>query len=285
MRTIRTIVRGLNFPESPRWHDGMLWFSDIYGKTLFTCRDDGHLTEVLHVEGLPSGLGFDPQGRALIASMRDGVLIRNTTEGPETVADLSALAAGSAANFGGFMLNDMVVDPDGRAYIGVYGVGPNQDSTGIVLVEPGGDAQLVADGLAYVNGMVITPDRSTLIAAELDGEKITAYDLAADGTLSGARIWASLPGTTPDGICLDAEGMIWTGSVYTNEFLRVREGGEIVERLPVGKFAMAPMLGGAAGTTLYLATADTTKEEMLAGKSSGGLIEVTEVDVPGAGWP
>jgi sugar lactone lactonase YvrE len=276
------LASGLVMPEGPRWHDDKLWISDVYGKRVVTCDAEGVLTTVAEVPNWPSGLGFRGD-QVLVTSMNDGLLLQVSDDGSlDVVADLSSYADGT--NYWGCLINDMAVDGRGNAYIGTYGAGPNHDSTGIVLVRPDGTALEVADGIAGANGIVITPDYSTLIIAELDSDHLTAFDIAADGTLNNSRVWARVPGSTPDGICLDAEGAVWFGSVYTHEFFRVAEGGKVLDHIQLDKCGMAPILGGPSGTTLYLCTAETSKEQLARGEAKG-FIEYVEVDVPGAGWP
>ena len=277
------LASGLQMPEGPRWFDDKLWISDIFGRRVVTCDPDGTLTTVAKVENWPSGLGFR-DGRLLVTSMNDGLLFEVQDGGDlAQVADLTSYADGT--HYWGCLINDMTIDGRGNAYIGVYGTGPEGKSTGIVLVRPDGSALEAASGIAGANGIVVTPDQATLIIAELDSDHLTAFDIAEDGTLSGQRVWARVPGSTPDGICLDAEGAVWFGSVYKGEFIRVAQGGKVLDRVDVGnKLASAPILGGPNGTTLYLCTADSTKER-LAKEDAIGFIEYVEVDVPGAGWP
>jgi sugar lactone lactonase YvrE len=155
----------------------------------------------------------------------------------------------------------------------------------VVMVTPDGKARVVADNLEVPNGPAITPDHKTLIVAESFGHRLAAFDIAADGSLSGRRVFAELGEATPDGICLDAEGAVWVSSPLTHEFRRVRQGGTIADRITLsGKWAVACMLGGADRRTLFLLTAETSLEDLQQGKSKG-YIETVRVDVPGAGLP
>ena len=284
MSELKTTVlaSGLVMPEGPRWHDNRLWVSDIFGKRVVTVDREGVVETVAQVPNWPSGLGFRGD-QVLVTSMNDGLLLGLSDGGRlDVVADLSPYADGT--NYWGCLINDMAVDGRGNAYIGFYGAGSNHDSTGILLVRPDGAALQVADGIAGANGIAITPDYSTLIIAELDSDHLTAFDIAEDGTLSNSRVWARVPGSTPDGICLDAEGAIWFGSVWTHEFFRVAEGGKVLDHIQLDKCGIAPALGGPNGTTLYLCTAETSKAQLAKGEAKG-FIECVEVDVPGAGWP
>jgi len=274
-------AEGIIFPEGPRWHAGRLWFSDIHGERVMTVDTQGRLEKVVSVPARPSGIGFDPQGRVLIVSMRDRRLLRLEDGRLETFVDMGSLMAGDA--------NDMVVDPDGRAFVGNFGfdlfAGQEPRPSNLVCVDPDGRARIVAEDIAFPNGTVITPDRKTLIVAESFGNLLTAFNLKPDGSLSGRRFFAHLGDRTPDGICLDAEGAVWASCFGQDEFIRVWEGGDIAARVAVpGRRAVACMLGGEDRKTLFLLTAETTLEELSQGKSKG-RIETARVDVPGAGYP
>jgi sugar lactone lactonase YvrE len=276
------LLDGLVFPECPRWHQDKLWFSDMGGRHVLTVDAEGR-SEVKASVQRPAGLGFLPDGRLLMVSEADPFLRRLDLDGLHTVADLSSL--------GSVVLNDMVVDGQGRAYIGddafdmAAGTPPRPGR--LILVNPEGFARVVAEGLGFPNGMVITPDGKTLIVAETMGRCLTAFDVAADGSLTGRRLFADVGagGLMPDGICLDAQGAVWVASVATGEFVRVLEGGAVAQRIPVpGKWAVACMLGGQDRRTFFLCTARTTPTDLGQGKSAG-WIETVRVDVPGAGLP
>ncbi len=274
-------TEGIVFPESPRWHGGRLWFSDVYGERVMTVDAQGRLEKVVSVPTRPSGLGFDARGRALIVSTRDRCLLRLEDGRLETFADMSSLMAGDAS--------DMVVGPDGRAFVGNVGfdifAGEKPRPANLVCVDPDGRARVVAEDIALPNGAVITPDRKTLIVAETFSGLLTAFNLKPDGSLSGRRFFAHLGARHPDGICLDAEGAMWVSCFSQDEFVRVWEGGDVAAHVPVpGRRAVACMLGGEDRKTLYLLTAETTIEELSQGKSKG-RIETVRVDVPGAGYP
>jgi len=280
--TPKVLLDGIVFPEGPRWHKGKLWFSDIFGKKVMTVDEKGHSEVIATVPERPSGLGWLPDDRLLIVSMHNQQLLRLDPDGLHTVADVKSLVKGD--------INDMVVDPQGRAYIGSMGydvfAGESHGLGNIVMVTPDGKARVVADNMEMPNGPVITPDHKTLIVAESFGHRLTAFDIAADGSLSGRRVFAELGEGVPDGICLDAEGAVWVSSPFTHEFIRVRQGGVAAERVPLseGKLAVACMLGGEDRRTLFLLTAETTMEELSKGNSKG-YIETVRVDVPGAGLP
>jgi sugar lactone lactonase YvrE len=272
------LLGGLVFPECPRWRDGKLWFSDMGGHKVLTVDAEGRSEEIASFRR-PAGLGFLPDGELLMVSEADPFVRRLDPDGLHTVADLGS--------FGSLVLNDMVVDQEGRAYVGddAFHIGTPERPGRIILVTPDGEARVVAEGLRYPNGMVITPDGAKLMAAETVGRRLTAYDIAPDGSLANARLFADLGGVLPDGICLDTEGLVWVASPVTSEFLRVAEGGTVTERIPVpGKWAVACTLGNEDRRTLFMCTARTTPAEMAQGKSAG-WIETIRVDVPGAGLP
>jgi sugar lactone lactonase YvrE len=252
---------------------------------------DGHVESVLRVEGTPSGLGWLPDGRLLVVSMSDRRLLRLDPGGLSEAADMSSLA--------GFKSNDMAIDDEGRAYIGSFGFdfealkpfAPGQ----VVLVPPRDQARLVADGLAFPNGLAITPDKKTIIVAETLGERLTAFDILSDGSLGNRRVWASLPGTTPDGISLDAEGAVWVASPVSGAVFRVKEGGAITDRLPTSSQPYACRLGGPERRTLYICTSyplpslfaikSLPTPSPRASSAPVGLIEAVDVEVQGAGFP
>ena len=277
------LVDGLAFPEGPRWHNEKLWFSDMHTHHVMTTDLDGNTEKVVDVPGQPSGLGWLPDGRLLVVSMVDRRLLRLDPDGLTEVADLSELAS--------FHCNDMVVDQQGRAYVGNFGFdiftqGVTPSSAEIVLVTPEGDARVVADELLFPNGSVITPSGDTLIVAETGAARLTAYQIAPDGTLAKRRIWAALgEGVAPDGICLDLEGAIWVASPGSGaEVLRVCEGGEVTHRVKVTTVPYACMLGGPDRRTLFVLTAETAHPNEAQAKRSG-RIEMVGVAVPGAGFP
>ncbi len=276
----RVLLDGLVFGEGPRWHDGKLWFSDMHAHRVMTVNLDGKTETIAEVPGQPSGLGWLPDGRLLVVSMTDRRLLRLDPDGLTEAADLRELAS--------YHCNDMVVDRQGRAYIGNFGFDfiarqPFAPAE-IVLVTPDGNARVVADEMAFPNGSVITPDGRTLIVGETYGSRLTAFDIKPDGSLTGRRVWAQLEQAVPDGICLDAEGAIWVASPMSAEVLRVREGGEVPHRIKVSTQAYACMLGGPERRTLFVLTAETTNPDEARAKKSG-RVETVEVDVPGAGLP
>jgi sugar lactone lactonase YvrE len=280
MQTLRSSVlaEGIVFGEGPRWHDGRLWFADVHGNAVKSVDADGTVRVEVETEH-PSGLGWLPGGTLLISTLLAPTLLR-VDDGQASVVE----------DFGdrGWSLNDMVVGPDGRAYVDLYvgdrGVRTPQGE--ILLVTPDGATRSVASDLVTPNGLAITPDRSALRVNETFMGRVLSYDIAPDGSLSGRRVFADLgPDRQPDGLCLDAEGAVWVASLTSGEFLRVRDGGAITHRIEApGRWAVAPALGGPDRRTLFLVVNETSMEGLARG-ASRGRIETVRVDVPGAGWP
>ena len=275
------IIDGLTFPEAPRWHDDRLWFSDFYSHRVLRVDVTGYVDVVAEIPQRPSGLGWTPDGALLVVSMLDRRLLR-IDDGGKTheVADLSALATGPC--------NDMVVDGQGRAYVGNFGFdrhkGEPPRTTCIARVDPDGRVSRAADDLSFPNGTVITPDGKTLIVAETLAHRLTAFDVASDGALSNRRLFAQLEGCFPDGICLDAEGAVWVADARNPRVLRVFDGGRIERTVSTGdRPAFACMLGGDDQQTLFVCTC-TASGPAMADKRDG-RVEAVKVDVPGAGWP
>ncbi len=279
---LTTVLDGLAFGEGPRWHDGRLWFSDMHAGRVMATTEDGDAEVICEVPQQPSGLGWDTAGRLLIVSMIDRRLLRLDASGSLTeVANLYEIAP--------FHCNDMVVSAGGHAYIGNFGFDYTQHAepknTNVVRVAPDGTVSEAADDLGFPNGMVITPDGRTIVIGESFGFRLTAFDIDPDGSLSNRRIWATLDGATPDGICLDAEGAIWLACPMSHRVVRVAEGGRVLDEVSVGdRNAYACMLGGDDRRTLFVCTAESSNPAKTLPKMTG-RIEHTRVDVPGAGLP
>ena len=279
---IKVILDGLIFPECPRWHDGRLWFSDMLDHKVIAVAPDGTAETVALVPGQPGGLGWLPDGRLLVVSMTDKRLLRLDAGGLQEAADLTPLATGNC--------NDMVVDAQGRAYIGDWGFvnsPPKGKATTahLIMVTPDENARIVASNVLFPNGAVIAPDNKSLIVAESFASRLAVFDIKDDGSLANYAVWANLGETVvPDGICLDAEGAIWVTNSGGNDVIRVKRGGEVVGRLTVASRAYACMLGGPDRRSLYLTTAAPGMFADLKSKRSG-RIEVVQVDVPGDGLP
>jgi sugar lactone lactonase YvrE len=295
-RDVRVLAQGLSFLEGPRWRDGRLYVSDFYTHRVLSFEESDGMRELCVVPGQPSGLGFSPEGRLLVVSMLDRRLLR--LEGSElvAVADLSNLAGGPC--------NDMVVDRAGRAYVGNFGWDANPDApiraTVLIRVEPDGSAAVAADELVFPNGTVISPNGKTLLVAETFASRISAFDLAGDGSLTNRRVWASFgPGSVggtvasavasglplPDGLAHDAEGAVWMGDAAGSGALRVATGGEILDSVPTGELAVfAVALGGDDRRTLYMCASPPLLQNDPSVDHRAQLL-ACRVDVPGAGLP
>jgi sugar lactone lactonase YvrE len=283
MSTLQTtrLVDGFVFLEGPRWHQGKLWVSDMWGYTVYTISATGAREVVCKVPERPSGLGFAPDGSLLIVSMEDRQLKKLVNGSLVKVADLSGLATGDC--------NDMVMDARGRAYVGNFGYnllsGEEAKMAKLVLVDTDGSTRAVADGLNFPNGAVIMNGGRTLVVAETFGNCLTAFDIAADGGLSNRRVFAAMGEHTPDGICLDVDGGIWVASFMTSVFLRVKDGGEVTDTIEVpGRRAVACQLGGDDGKTLFCLTYEGTIEDLHQAKAAGA-IETVRVQHAAAGSP
>jgi sugar lactone lactonase YvrE len=266
------LANGFCFGEGPRWFEGLLWFSDMLGEAVHTADLRGSLTTLPLPGHSPSGLGFRPDGSLLIASTEDRQVLRYDGETVVMIADLADVAP---ANLG-----DMVVDDAGRAYIGC------QAFSGGVLVrlDPDG-ATIVAEDLDFPNGMVITPDRKTLIVAESTGRRLSAFAIDDDGGLRDRRVFADGLDGPPDGIALDAQGAVWASMTLAHQFERITEGGDVTDRIDMGeRVAIACALGGPQRRTLFLLSSTDAYPQRLVGTRQSRLDAVT-VSTPGAGLP
>ena len=288
-RALDLLLDGLYFGESPRWHDGRLWFSDFFDHQVKAVDSRGSVEVIVEVANQPSGLGWLPDGRLLVVSMLDRTLMRLDDEGLVLHADLSGIAT--------FHTNDMVVDGAGRAYVGNFGFDldhafatrgadtfANHDTAVMARVDPDGSVHAVADDLHFPNGTVITPSGHTLIVAETMANRLTAFDIAPDGSLCGRRVWADLGRRLPDGICLDADGNVWLANPAGSECVLVAEGGEVLDVITTEQPCLACMLGGENGRTLHLVTCSTSVASVAAAARTGSIVTM-QVDVPGAGRP
>jgi sugar lactone lactonase YvrE len=284
--SLRTLATGIVFGESPRWGpDGRLWLADWGTREIVAVGLDGR-SEVMAELGFPSFqaicLDWLPDGRLLIVSAREGKVVRRERDGSlVTHADLSTA--------GRPLWNEIVVDGRGNAYLNNSGFdlpGGEEFTPGsIALLMPDGSARQVAEGVAFPNGMAVTPDNSTLICAESYAKRLTAFDIAPNGGLSDQRVWAELGDGVPDGICLDAEGAVWYGDVPNRRCVRVREGGEVLDTIDLELGCFACMLGGSHYTTLFMVVREWRGPASMADQSRTGQVLVAEAPAPGAGWP
>jgi sugar lactone lactonase YvrE len=267
-----TLVDGLGFPEGPRWHDGRLWFSDFHHRVVRSVGLEGDLRVELQLDDVPSGLGWDPHGRLLVVSMLQRSLLRVDGATTEVVADLAPWTVMGA--------NDMAVDSRGRAYIGNFGydfmAGEEPRPTALLLVDEEGKTGPVTPlELVCPNGIIVDERARTVIVAETFTHRLTAYDLADDGTLVGGRLFAQFDaGVDPDGICLDASGQVWLATATNPEVLRVADGGEVTARVQLS-----------SGLTSYAVALDDDGDTLLVCSApglmptdpGGGRIEVADL--------
>jgi sugar lactone lactonase YvrE len=277
---LRTLTTGLGLGESPRWHDGRLWCSDWVAQEVVAVDPAGKSEVVARVPSFPFCIDWQPDGRLLIVSGGDGRLLRREPDGSlETHADLSGLSD--------HPWNEIVVDSRGNAYVNNIGFDfpAGAFAPGVIaLVTPDGSVRQVADGVAFPNGMAVTPDGGTLIVAESYANRLTAFDIAADGGLSNRRVWAEVGNDHPDGICLDAEGAVWYADVGTKRCVRVREGGEVLQSIELDRGCFACMLGGVDRRTLFMVAAVYDPATMFGGERTGRIL-TAEAPAAGAGWP
>jgi sugar lactone lactonase YvrE len=273
--------------ESARWHDGRLWLSNWGAAELLAFDEQGHRELITGVPTtIPFSIDWLPDGQLLIVAGPEQRLLRRESDGSLVDhADLAGLPGG---------LNEIVVDGRGTIYVNggndFYpdeGIAPGF----IAAISPDGTVRQVADGIAFPNGMAVTEDNSTLIIAESFASKLTAFTITEDGGLDNRRTFAEV---LADGICMDAEGAVWTPSWHENGpcCLRVADGGEVLDRIPLDQAGFACALGGTDGQTLFMLTADWHMNEdfmdnldrLTTGPRTGQVLTST-VSVPSAGWP
>jgi sugar lactone lactonase YvrE len=277
---VRTLLTGRGLVESPRWHEGRLYFSDWSAGEVVAVGLDGRSELIARVESLPLCTARLPDGRLLIVSSPDGRLLRREADGSlVTHADLGRPG-----------WNDIVVDGRGNAYVNGAGFDPMAGEAfkpgAVFLASPDGSVRQVADDIAFPNGMAVTADNSALIVADSYRHSLVAFDIGQDGGLSGRRAWADLGDGTPDGICVDAQNAVWYADVPGRRCVRVAEGGTVLRTVGLDRGGFACALGGPGGTTLFIVAAQwqgMSEPEMVLPGS--GQVLATEVDVPGAGWP
>src|SRR5215813_5323576 len=271
---LKTLLTGLAMGESPRWHENRLWFSDWGAQEILAVDLDGKNEVLTRTQfGLPFCIDWLPDGRLLIVSGRENRIVRREPDGSlVTHVDLH--------NISDQGWNEIVVDGRGNAYVnGGPGI--------IALVTADRSARQVADGIAFPNGMAVTPDNATLIIAESHGKRLTAFDIAVDGSLSSRRVWANLGEGAPDGICIDADNAVWYGDVPNKRCVRVREGGEVLQTIDLDRGCFACMLGGAAGSTLFLIATEWRGMEKIpeVARARTGQVLTIDAPAPHVGWP
>ena len=278
---IRTLVTGRGLVESPRWHDGRLYYSDWSAGEVLSVDLAGHGEVVARVPSLPLCTAWLPGGRLVIVSSPDGRLLRREPDGSLV----------PHADLGQPGWNDIVADGHGNIYVNRAGFDPTSGEEvrpGFVyLVRPDGSVRQVADDILFPNGMTVTAGNGTLIVADSYRHQLVGFDIGADGSLSGRRVWAELgAGAAPDGICADEQDAVWFAEVPGKRCVRVAEGGRVLDSIALDRGGFACVLGGPDRRTLFIVTAEwqgMTGPELVAPGS--GQVLAADVDVPGAGWP
>jgi sugar lactone lactonase YvrE len=278
--TPQVLMDGVAFPESPRWREGRLWFSDWVAHEVIALSPEGESEVIARVDAFPFSIDWLPGGPMLITAGRQ-ILRLEPGGSPVTHADLGELSE--------YGWNEIVVDGRGDAYVNGAGfdlMGGGEFAPGIVaLLRPDGSAERVADGIAFPNGMAVTPDGSTLIVADSYGKELTGFDIEPDGGLSRRRTWADLGEGVPDGICLDVEGAVWYADVPNRCCVRVAEGGEVLDRTEADRGCFACMLGGDDGAKLFIAAQEWKGPEATGKGPRTGQVLAVEAPAPHAGYP
>jgi sugar lactone lactonase YvrE len=285
VRAVQQVLDDLSFGESLRWHQDRLWLADWGAQEVLAVDREGRPEVMARVDfpAFPMSIDWLPDGPLLVVAARAGRLLRQEPDGSlVTHADLTGLADR------GHPWNEIVVDGRGNVYLNNQGFdfpGGEFAPGTIALLTPDGTARLVADGIAFPNGMAVTPDNSTLIVAESYGQKLTAFQIAADGTLSRPRVWAYLGDGVPDGICLDAQGAVWYADVPNKQCVRVREGGRVLQTIRLDRGCFSCALGGTDRTTLFMVATRWRGTERMTDESRTGQLLTARAPSPGVGWP
>jgi sugar lactone lactonase YvrE len=276
------LMTGIAFGESPRWHEGRLWFSDWMAQEVLAVDTDGKSEVVVGVDfpSMPMCIDPLPDGRMLVVSSSEGLIMRLEPDGSLVRhAELGDASVG---------YNEIVVDGRGNIYVNAIGfdmmAGEEFKPGVIVLVTPDGAVRRVADGVAFPNGMAVTSDGSTLVVAESYGQRLTAFDIEADGGLSDRRVWAGTGDDHPDGICFDAENAVWYADVGNKRCVRVREGGEVLQTVTLDRGCFSCALGGADGRTLFIVATEWGGPENVSDERTGRIV-TERVSVPAASRP
>ena len=279
MNSPEILAEGIYFGESPRWHDDRLWYSDWGANQVVALHADGTPEVITSVPSFPMCIEFLPDGRLLVVDSAQHRVVRREPDATLVPhADLSGLTDKP--------WNDIVVDRVGNAYVNNIGYDfpEGEPAPGIIAhVTPAGEVRQVAGDLAFPNGMVITPEGTTLIVAESHASRLTAFDIAPDGGLTNRRVWAETPGDHPDGICLDTEGAVWYADVGNRHCVRLREGGETLGTVQWDRGAFACALSrGESNPRLFVIGQDFEGGEA---DRPTGRVAAFPAPAPGAGKP
>lgn len=277
---LTVVADRLAWPESPRWHDGALWFSDVHNYRLMKLTDRGDLVKVADVPGRPAGMGFTPDGRLLLATALDRKLWWLDGTRLQLAADLAPATRG--------LLNDMIVDPHGRAWVGDTGFDlskgdPERPGTLLSWRCDEGIREVVAE-VRFPNGLAFTPDARVLYLAETFGEVVSAFDVGQDGKLFGRRTHLTLD-ARPDGLCLDEQGALWVALLWKQELQRVTPDGAVTHRIRFpSEHVISCVLAGPERRTLYVGSAEIDETDRSNVKRHGRIRKI-DLDIAGAGMP
>lgn len=277
MTQLQTLLTGRGLLESTRWHNGRLYVSDWTAGEVIAINPDREHEIVAHVDSLPLCFDWLPDGRMIAVDSKNRRLL---CIGPDGTSAFHANLAGLGGGW-----NDIVIDGRGNSYVNRIGfdmtAGADFSPGTVAVVTPDGTARQVADGIAFPNGMAITADNATLLVADSYGNQLTAFDIEGNGDLTNRRVWADTGEDHPDGICIDAEGAVWYADVGNQHCVRIREGGEVLQTVDVDRGCFDCVLGGSAGTTLFIAAAEWHQPPVMVPPGTGRIFSV-EVNI---GWP
>ena len=275
----RTLLSGLAMGESARWRDGRFLCSDWVAGEVLSASLDGSWPAapeiVTRSTSFPFCFDWTPDGTMLVTSGTGLERLDDSTLVPHV--DLTHLSP--------YGWNEPAIDPRGCCFVNNINFDMSQGmdvevgmhSGLLAVVRPDGSSEVVAEDLAFPNGMAITPDGSTLICAESFARRLSAWDIQPDGCLSNRRVWATVEGGA-DGISIDRDGAVWcatqTGAV------RVLEGGRITDQVETRRMGFSCALGGPGGRLLAVVVNEWNGPEAIGQGPRVGEVEVFEVDVP-----
>ncbi len=272
----RVFADGIAMGESPRWHDGRLWVCDWVAGEVLAFDESGERQVMLRMTGLPFSIDWLPGGDAVLTSAAG--VVRVGSDGEPTPY------GGTGRGW-----NEIVVDASGNTFVNEVGFdlmsGAEPAAGTIAVIRPDGTTLEVAGDVWFPNGMAVTAAGDTLIVAESYANRLTAFDIADDGSLSGRRVWADLGDGAPDGICVDADGAVWYADVPHRRCMRVAEGGEVLDTVDVDRGCFACMLGGEDGRTLFIVATDWRGTQGIEQAERTGQVLSYRAVAPHAGRP
>lgn len=272
-------LKGLQFCDALRWHEGKLWFSDLLGRRIYHYDPvTKQQTHVAYIGGQPSGLGHMSDGSLVAASMMDRLILRWVDNRPAILMDLSSICTSP--------LNDLIVDRHDRIYVGSFGFQAaydepsNAQPSNLYLINCHDDSgtpnvSIVAKDLLFPNGMVVTHGGKHLVVAETFANRLTRFDMHSDGSLSHRTVLCELGDRSPDGLCAADDDSVWVGCPFSEELLKISASGEVLEVVKTeGRWAVSPVLGGTDQNQIFLATAITTLHDYHNGISRADIVSM-----------